>query len=153
MNVPKERILWSIKKLHWHEHHKEVANQAHKLLKRLLNESCIWIILFDTYINWYIWRHSINWKKLYIHVKIASTCDEVIGYIYWHRCWWRMLKRKCVGDSFSPFYHQHPLSFYIRVGSTFKRCHQYRNAEIKIHKLSPTLIRRYHNFTNITVNW
>ena len=33
-----------------------------------------------------------------------------------HRCWWRMLETKCVGDGFGNSGHQHPLSFYIIVG-------------------------------------
>ena len=59
-------------------------------------------------------------------------------------CWWQLYD---VGDGFSHFDHQNPLSFYIGIGwfgPTFKRYRQHGNSVTNIYKLSPTLSHQHH---------
>ena len=70
-----------------------------------------------------------------------------------HRCWWRMLETKCVGDNFkmlvTVFCHfgpQHPLFFYISVR------HQHSKDVTKIEIPTPTSKNGHQlQVTNITV--
>ena len=60
-----------------------------------------------------------------------------------HRCWWRMLETKCVGDNFEILvtvlvvFVGNILYLLTWASLTTKRCQQYRNSVTNIRRLSP----------------
>ena len=78
--------------------------------------------------------------------------------VWLHRCWWRMLETRCVGDNFkmlvtvlviSIISILYPLT--LALGTNIKRCHQDLNSVANNPKLSPTVSHQHHNITNMTV--
>ena len=95
-------------------------------------------------------RNQINSLNKEIHTKqgIIGTVQDSPS-VQWrlHRCWWRMLKTKCVGDNFEilvivfavfgTIIHYH---FTYSRAPTSKRCHEYLNSVTTIQKVLVTYI-------------
>ena len=70
-----------------------------------------------------------------------------------HRCWWRMLETKCVGDNYKILVTVLTILVTNIYYFTFKRCRQHTNDVTKIKKLLPTLSHRHHDVNNVTVTF
>ena len=88
--------------------------------------SCFAIWTRDKIVSGLLWRQWIHKNEI---VRKSKNRHHFLLLILFknnwlHRCWWRMLETKCVGDGFGRFRQQHPLSPNISVGQKPKNCHQ-----------------------------
>ena len=124
------------------------------LVRININSLSLWIIPWGT---WPLLKIKItNPIKLIVSILILFSISfersESKSFAYvvrLHRCLWRMLETKCVGDGFGHFCHQHPLSFYISVGQQ----HSKDVTDITVTMQYPILFRPNKNMIVICWNF
>ena len=109
------------------------------------------------------WIHVLSTEK--INIGVLDSSDKIVLIFLnqhmlfrLHRCWWRKLETKCVGDNLRLLVTVLAILttniLYVLTlasGTNILGCHQDLKSVANNPKLSPTVSHQHHNITNMTV--